>query len=110
VRAGGLIPAVPPPTVDTPSMGPFTYARLEPGGTRRGTLFATLSDALYTAMVDVAQQRGTPLGIRQGARIYYRHSQLVALAEQHQALLSAQDQWPLIQALEAEAVARLAAG
>ena len=84
---------------------PYRYARLE-GGMRRYLLYAELRSALYCALVDLAQHRATPLGIRQGRRILYRHSDLVALATAHQGLLAAPDHWPLIQAL-AE-VARLA--
>jgi predicted metal-dependent hydrolase len=59
------------------------------------------------AILDIAQQRATPIGIRQGRRILYRHSQLQALATAHQALLATQDHWPPIQAPEQEAAAQL---
>jgi hypothetical protein len=87
----------------------FTYARLE-ADRRRYTLFERLADALYTATIDLQDQRAVPIGIRQGRRILYRHSDLVALAAAHQALLSAKDHWPLLQALGAIAAARSAPG
>ena len=62
---------------------PYHYARLE-GGMRRYLLYAELRSALYCALVD--------------------------LATAHQALLAAQDHWPLLQALKAIAAGRLAAG
>jgi hypothetical protein len=89
-------------------MEAFRYGVIAAGHPRH-LLFERLADTLYSAPCDVPEPQTTPLGIRQGARIYYRHSELVAVAEKHQALLAARDHWPLSQALEAEAAARLAA-
>jgi hypothetical protein len=83
-------------------MEPYTYARLE-ADRRRYTLYADLSSALYSAILDVAQQRAAPIGIRQGRRIVYRHSALVALHTRFAAQLAAGAHWQVIQALQAVA-------
>lgn len=59
----------------------YTYARSD-NGTRRYLLYTELASELYTAILDVAQQRAVPIGIRQGRGVLYRHSQLVALHAQ----------------------------
>src|SRR4051794_39434435 len=83
-------------------MQPFTYVRSE-NGTRRTLLYAELHSALYSALIDLAQQRAVPIGIRQGRRICYRHSALVALHTRFVEQLAAGQHWAVIQALEAVA-------
>ena len=85
-------------------MPPYTYARSE-NGSRRTLLYAELHCALYSALVDLAQQRAVPIGIRRGRTVLYRHSQLVALYTRFAAALADGQHWAVIQALE-----RLAAG
>jgi hypothetical protein len=80
-------------------MRPYTYARSE-NGTRRTLLYLELASALYTAILDVAQQRAVPIGIRQGRRILYRHSQLVALHARYAEQLATGEHWAVVQALE----------
>jgi len=79
-------------------MEPYTYARLEPG-LRRYTRYAELASALYSAVLDVDQPRATPLGIRHGARVLYRHRDLVALHARFTTQLAAGDYWGVVQAL-----------
>ncbi len=80
-------------------MEPYTHARLE-GGLRRSLLYAELRSALYSARVDLQDQRAAPLGIRQGRRVLFRHSQLVALHADYRAQLAAGDHWGVVQARE----------
>src|SRR4051812_28107102 len=57
------------------------FARRE-AGRRRTILLAMLTDALYTAMVDLQDNRATPIGIRQGRRVLNRHSALLEIYPQ----------------------------
>ena len=79
-------------------MPPYTHARSE-NGMRRTLLYLGLASALYTAVLDVARQRAVPTGIRQGARIVYRHSQFVALHARYPEQLAAGEHWAVVQAL-----------
>jgi len=83
-------------------MEPYTHARLE-AGFRRYTRYAELSSALYADVLDVVQQRAILNGIRQAARIHYRHSQLVALHAHFADQFAAGDQSGEVHALEAVA-------
>jgi hypothetical protein len=80
-------------------MEPFTYARRSEDQCRY-TLYVELGAALYSAILAVDQQRPVPLGIRQGRRILFRHSQLVALHAEYATPLAAGDHWGVVQALE----------
>ena len=95
------------PSGDDLSMEPYHYAHLA-GGTRRLLLFETLAAALYTAILDVAEQHAVPIGIRRGRTILYRHAQLVALHARFAEQLAAGAHGPVCQALEEIAAARCA--
>jgi hypothetical protein len=69
-------------------------------------LYVDLSSAPCSAILDHDQQRAVPISVRQGARILYRHNQLVALHARYRAQLAAGEHWTVVQALEAVSAAR----
>ena len=95
------------PSGDDLSMEPYHYAHLA-GGTRRLLLFETLAAALYTALLDVAEQHAVPISIRRGRTISLVSARLVALHARFAEPLAAGAHGPVCQALEEIATARRA--
>jgi hypothetical protein len=82
--------------------GPFAYGFIS-GGRRGRLLFEELHSALYTALLDLHEQRREPLGIRQGARLLYRREGLERLHAEHRAGLAAGEHYAVIQRLAQQA-------
>lgn len=78
----------------------YIYAFLS-GGHQQRLLFEDLHSALYSALCDQRDGEATPIGIRRGEHILYRHSALVALYATHATDLSSGRDWPVIEALAA---------